>query len=179
MRKFECNACGRNCMLEISSALDPKHCVLFSVNTTQWQEVKEENTQVKLPEQPSNPRMLPDWVKVGEWVYDTTIKEYACIKKEESKGWYFEHIEDGTIIQARKRPFNAEEMKALVGKVVEHKKNLHLVTNYLEDSTDNTPYVCVGTNWREAKGLIEHGYTIDGKPCYVLEHLNDKGEWVE
>ncbi len=27
--------------------------------------------------------------------------------------------------------------------------------------------------------LIVNNFTIDGKPCYVMEHKNDKGEWVK
>lgn len=36
-------------------------------------------------------------------------------------------------------------------------------------------------NYSSCFGELEtyEGYLIDGKPCYKLEHLNEKGEWVE
>lgn len=130
---------------------------------------------------------LPDWCKVGEWCYSTVYKEYVKIKDinefvEFDRGSYFA-VPYETIWEdykpARLRPYKPEEMKALVGTVIEHKKDLHLVTNYLNDTADNNPVVCVGTNWRDAKGLIEHNYTIKGERCCGFEHLNDNGEWVE
>lgn len=183
MRKFECNECGANCKVFVDD-LTPKYC-LYDKEDIDWHEVKEDTTQ-----QFGNSEQLPDWCKVGKWGYDTKTNDYFEIVSINSlfvnvnlfNGGYLQHgygIIRQHCVEARKRPFNADEMRALVGEVVEHKNNLHLVTNYLEESTDNTPYVCVGTNWREAKGLIEHGYTIDGKPCFKLEHLNDKGEWIE
>lgn len=132
---------------------------------------------------------LPEWCKVGEWAYfdnqytqiekiDTEICVSPVIDFSNGARKAYEPFCLDNVKQARMRPFNADEMKALVGKVIEHKKDLHLVTNYLNDTADNEPVVCVGTNWRDAKGLIEHNYTIEGNPCGVLEHLEDR-EWVE
>jgi hypothetical protein len=135
---------------------------------------------------------LPEWCKQDAWIFDCNEREYAQVKDitgeiedvdlvyagtEERETKSRKYIID-CCLEARLRPFNADEMKALVGKVIEHKKDLHLVTNYLNDTADNEPFVCVGTNWREAKGLIEHNYTIDGTPCGVFEHLED-GEWCD
>lgn len=133
---------------------------------------------------------LPEWCKVGEWVWsNNSYHKITCIETsgysipliilDDGSKYTFGSLSWDDVSQARLRPYNSEEMKSLVGKVIEHKKDLHLVTNYLNDTADNNPVVCVGTNWRDAKGLIEHNYAIDGERCCVLEHLNDNGEWVE
>lgn len=116
---------------------------------------------------------LPDWCKVGEWVYDNVIEEYAIVKKEDNQQWYVDNQK--TLSPARKRPFNAKEMKALVGKVLGWDGNLELVISYDADTAE----VYVDHMWCSAKCLMDNGYTIDGKPCYVLEHKNERGGWVE
>jgi hypothetical protein len=119
---------------------------------------------------------LPDWCKVAEVVYDNLLREYCCVEEYEERDWYINNIESGRIKQARKRPFNAEEMKALVGKVIENEAgNLMLVTMASPNSGGQIKFCNM---WYTANELLKKGYTIDGKPCYVLEHL-ENGEWVE
>ena len=78
--------------------------------------------------------------------------------------------------EARKRPFNADEMKALVGKIAEDRLgNCSLITNYVVIDNQITMF----SAYCDAEKLMKSGYTIDGKPCFKLEHLNDKGEWVK
>ncbi len=118
---------------------------------------------------------LPDWCKAGEWVYDNVIGEYAIVKKEENPQWYVDNLE--TLSPARKRSFNTKEMKALVGKVIEKDNNLYLVTAYHNDR--QTIITGNASSLLDAELLIVNNFTIDGKPCYVMEHKNDKGEWVK
>jgi hypothetical protein len=81
----------------------------------------------------------------------------------------------GDCVEARKRPFNAEEMKALVGKVIGDGNRIDLIFSFTtKDKKVETNYA-----FYDAELLMDGNFTIDGKPCYVLEHLNDKGEWVE
>lgn len=128
----------------------------------------------------TNCSQLPDWCKVGEWVW--TDGEYHKII-EVGKDWFRTSWGDNTGLwgtnilhqfkQAHLRPYTAEEMKALVGKVIEWDEYLELVTKY----NKNVAKVYVDNWWADAKFLMNNGYTIDGAPCGKLEHLED-GEWT-
>lgn len=127
---------------------------------------------------------LPDWCEVGEWVYNTVYKEYVQISDIDE----FEvSLKDGAYCsmgiksfledcrQARLRPYNAEEMKALVGKVITFTDGaVALCTAY---SVQNNIVIIDNTSWKP-DSLINVGYSINGKPCGVLEHL-ENGEWKE
>lgn len=125
---------------------------------------------------------LPDWCKVGEWVYLSNAKYYK-IKKVDSYGIilaggivigkYDIHAE---AVSARLRPYNAEEMKALVGKVIEKGPSMHIVTGF-ENVFGNECMVNVNGCLYGANDLLRQ-FTIDNKPAGVLEHL-ENGEWVE
>ena len=80
------------------------------------------------------------------------------------------------IRQARLRPYNAEEMKALMGKMIEKGPSMHIVTG-LENVFGNECMVHVNGCFYSANDLLLQ-FTIDGKPCGVLEHL-ENGEWVK
>lgn len=124
---------------------------------------------------------LPDWCKVGERVW--------------SDGDYYEVIETGAdwfrtsrngdtglwganilpqFSQARLRPYNAEEMRGLVGKVISHQLDAYLCVGFHRgnETVDYGPYR------HTEQDLLKTGATIDGKPCGVLEHFVD-GEWVK
>lgn len=126
------------------------------------------------------PAKLPNWCKVGEWVW--------------SDGNYYEVIETGAdwfrtsrngdtglwganilyqFSQARLRWYNANEMRGLVGKVVKHNNSFYLVTGYDQDCNK----ACVAGKWFSVNGIMLY-FSIDGKPCGVLEHLED-GEWIK
>lgn len=123
---------------------------------------------------------LPDWCKVGEWVYLSNAKYYK-IEKVDSYGII---LAGGIVIKtddihaeavsARLRPYNADEMKELVGKVVctnEDKTFLVLV------HSGNT--VLFGECWHAPEDLTLDIYKFpDGSPCGCLEHL-ENGEWVK
>lgn len=86
--------------------------------------------------------------------------------------------------QARLRPYNRDEMRGLVGKVIEvEPKEFSLclrVKGYWADFLDD----CDSEDDRARIisyncDMLKHKKTIDGKPAGVLEHLNDNGEWVQ
>lgn len=128
------------------------------------------------------PAKLPDWCKVGEWVW--------------SDGNYYEVIETGAdwfrtsrngdtglwganilhqFSQARLRPYNTDEMKALVGKPITMLDGaVCLCTAY--NKRDKS--VILDNIYWDAQELLGSGYTIDNKPCGKFEHLED-GEWVK
>ena len=126
---------------------------------------------------------LPDWCKVGEWVYSTVYKEYVKIKDIDEFDVVFDRgaycsvshesfVEDYK--QARPRPYNDLELQELVGKVLELDGNRELVTSY--DVEDKEIYA--DGMWMSPDYILSAGYTIDGELCGVLEHL-DGDNWVE
>lgn len=78
-------------------------------------------------------------------------------------------MSDNECKQTRLRPYNAEEMKGLIGKIVKREKTYSLVVEYDEVTKE----VLVGcTNYESDLSLMDN-YTIDGKPCAVLVHLEN------
>lgn len=128
------------------------------------------------------PKKKPDWCKVGEWVWTTTYNAY--FKVDEFNGLFIDGEDlDGSsysvtlenAVPARLRPYNAKEMKALVGKILADKDgNMNIVEGWSADIEkvrfDHLYYSAV---------KLLNNFTIDGKPCGVFEHRNDAGEWVE
>jgi hypothetical protein len=130
------------------------------------------------------PAKLPEWCKVGKWVYlcNGTYSRIVSIndchvnlENGISVGKNSIHEE---MVSARLRPYNAEEMRELVGKVIEDNHNAHLVIGLIKpDPAENVScFVRAGQSWITSDKLLQK-FTIDGKPCGVLEHLED-GEWV-
>lgn len=144
---------------------------LFGVkfDASNWQKSK-----IKRPKK----NTLPDWC-VGEWVAYYTAKGYKYFKiaKIELNRLY---SEDGkfslmcNVSQARLRPYNADEMRSLVGKVIEWKGDAFVVTAFSKERM----VVVFDSIHHTAEDLINDCYTIDGSPCGVLEHI-ENGEWVE
>lgn len=127
---------------------------------------------------------LPEWVEVGGWVYDPK-NGYGKITRGTVKSCYIEFDggagdfspeEFAELKQARLRPYNSDEMKALVGKVIERGPSMHIVTGF-ENVLDNECMVHVNGYLYSANDLLRL-FTIDNATCGVLEHL-ENGEWVE
>ena len=138
------------------------------------------NWQNSLIERPAR---LPDWCKVGEWIYSAGGEhKYAKITSvrgdwiftDVNGGYSANFINEGNVSQARLRPYYSEEMRELVGKLIYTAEGkVFLVMSYQPDT------VFFGEVLHTAEGLIQPGYTFpDGSPCGVLEHLED-GAWVE
>ena len=130
------------------------------------------------------PAELPEWCKVGEWLWLDPQKIYgpAGYKKIKNIDGLELTFADGCCIyfshkikQARLRSYNAEEMKALVGKVIERHSSAYLVISYAHDDLATTVYI--EGKYLFADNLLRD-FTIDGKPAGVFEHL-ENGEWVE
>lgn len=145
-------------------------------DATDWQ-----NSLIERPQKVT----LTDWCKVGAWVFDsndgygkiTSIQEdrLACYIEFDGGAGGFAPESFAKLKQARLRPYNSDEMLSLLGKVIEHDNLFLLVTYY--DGRDND--ITLNGYVADAKRLLNEGFTINGKPCGVLEHLNDNGEWVE
>lgn len=150
-------------------------------NRVNWDEVEEICCNSKLTFKEKK-QELPDWCNPGEWIY-TSSEQYLkinCIsidlqKIELSNGanWSKQDIIDEAV-SARLRPYNSEEMRGLVGKVIcgsEGKR--FLVVAY----SGNT--VLFGDFLHTPEDLTLDIYKFpNGSPCGVLEHL-EEGEWVK
>lgn len=186
MKKFKCKDCENRCEATMQTdEYSPSFCLYDTVEVN-WREVEdsEENEHTSV-----NSEQLPDWCKVGETYYDYGARHYFKVtgiddeKSEVSISWepnmmaevisYFIFKEFAR--PARKREFNEKEMLDLVGKVVSDSsggwRSLIVWASGDEITTYRTSY--------SADLLMAGDYIIDGKPCYVLEHLNEKGEWVK
>lgn len=135
----------------------------------------------------SQDKQLPDWCKHNALCYDG--KEYLRIFMDGNNSICAYPVGGGTvkayeiseITEARLRPYNADEMKALVGKVIAEKYHggLLLATAYNSgEDCDGKPAVALLNEWTDSDDLLNGGYTIDGNPAGVLEHRAN-GEWVQ
>jgi hypothetical protein len=184
MREFECNACGANCRVTVNHGdITPCYC-LYEKERTDWHEVKEESAEVERPA-----KALPDWVEEGAIGYDNEQKRYfevTCVMYASGKWVDIEYLDDGvgTIYsyadmqkcsEARKRPFYDVEMQRSVGRVFTTAAgDVSIASDF-----DNYPKIlCILGTWFNRKELADSAWLLDGKPCYVLEHLVD-GEWVK
>jgi hypothetical protein len=133
------------------------------------------------------PAKLPDWCKVDAigWhkrcgyfkvTYIDNVSKRADIQQMEdkSKGYLSFHTVCNETTQARLRPYNAEEMRGLVGKVVcGIEDKTFLVLSYSGNK------VFFGEFGHTAEDLTLDIYKFpDGSRCGVLEHL-EEGEWVK
>lgn len=140
-----------------------------------------EHCPLQVIKRPAKKSELPDWCKVGEWVY-LSNEEYDKIESIDGFGINLvsgaiinkKYIHEETV-SARLRPYNAEEMKSLVGKVIcGNDTNFRAMIVYADGVSGVVETIHYDYNAEE----LAQSYTIDGKPAGVLEHL-ENGEWVE
>lgn len=132
---------------------------------------------------------LPDWCKVGEYGYAYDSGYFRIVEIIDGGNnlkveWIKEGVQ-GTVFgcnlkckkQARLRQYNADEMKALVGKVIKETKtgDISFVTGFC----NNTKRIYSGTNSFTAELLLSGFVFTNNSPCGVFEHLNDNGEWEQ
>jgi hypothetical protein len=183
MKKFECTSCThRKCTCELEDTLcsPPQNCINKYVSfIPNWHEVEEKTT--------TKSSRFPDWVKECAIGYDNEQERYFEVTNIDKKWVDIEYLDDGIgatcdysdiqkCSEARKRPFNAEEMRGLVGKVIKTPKDIAMVLGYSGERNK----VCVATmnNYFTAEALLAVGATLNGNPCGKLEHL-ENGECVE
>ena len=189
MRTFKCDGCYERCCVTIKFGANPPCRCHHDDNPSNWHEVEEETVTNcnQLPKLTA--KVLSDWCTVGATCYDYGTEHYFKVtgiddeKAEVSIRWYpkglVEVISYSLFTEyarpARKRQFNEHEILDLVGKALSAPSGEW--RSLILWASDNE----VITHYRKysANALMAEGYTIDGKPCYVLEHQNDKGEWVK
>lgn len=137
-------------------------------------------------------KQLPDWVCEGALAWDKQAEEYVHVVSVTDHEVQFDGGTYCTVApedvaesydQAFERPFNEQEMMALVGKVLLHKtsRNASLVTGFTPATEINGLSDCTvhvfGRDYTD--GDLMRDCLIDGSPCKVYEHLNEKGEKVK
>lgn len=139
---------------------------------------------------PAKKSELPDWCKVGEWVWIngrpdrlyyngygkiTQVEPYIDVLMGTDDNAPNTSISLDSLSPARLRPYNAEEMKSLVGKIIcGNDTNFRAMIVY----ADGVSGVVETIHYDYDAEELAQSYTIDGKPCGKLEHL-ENGEWVE
>jgi hypothetical protein len=130
------------------------------------------------------PAKLPDWCKAGEWVWATTFNTYFKIDEVDAlfiggKGISGNDysVKSENVRQARLRPYKEEEMKALVGKVLTSKSRSNPFSFLVVYAEGDGSFIESHRFKYTAKELKDF-FTVDGKPCGVLEHL-EEGAWVK
>lgn len=141
--------------------------------------------QNSLIERPKKQEQLPDWVKVGAVGYDDMNNEYFEVIEVNNDSFRAKYIGSSNpcsalyfnefVSEARKRPFNDKEMKAIVGKNLETPSFVKFIFSYDKEEGTLESHDFLYT----ADDLFEDDFKFEGKPCYKLEHLNEKGKWVE
>ena len=152
-----------------------KHCLIDDFE--KWDASDWQNSLV---ERPAKKPELPEWCKVGEWCFcldDDGGRKYFKITKIKDNFIYGEdwNIDYHFVKQARIRPYNADEMRGLVGVLIRKGQSLHIVTGY-ENALDGECMIHVNGCLYNANDLLRQ-FAIDNEPCGVLEHLDEKGEW--
>lgn len=128
----------------------------------------------------------PDWCKVGEWVWVESFGYFRLTEVNQSE--IHGECADGGVVSmdyhldevrpARLRLYADEELQELVGKSVKTVEGaIYLITAFNPASGTTKAAVSADT-WVCADLLMEDGYTIDGKPCVVFEHL-EGDYWVK
>lgn len=157
----------------VRSAEDSVENVNGNWDTTDWM-----NSLIE------RPTKLPSWVEVGGYVYDARNGYGKIVSgsvkscRIEFNGGAGDFVPEAfaKLKQANLRPYNAEELENLVGKVLETTEQTALVIGFIRQSSR---IVCgLMNNYLSGESLLDLGVTIAGKPAGVLEHLED-GEWVE
>lgn len=117
-------------------------------------------------------RYLKLEVNPGDWVY--SYEDGVYFKVLNCDGMHFQNIR---YAKAEKIPYEKEQLKEIVGKVVQDGtgKRAALISEYNEDHG-----VKIGEEWYTAEDLLWGMSYLDGMPVGVLRHYDEeKGEWVK
>ena len=184
MTKFicECLDGARKCTHETPGFSAPTLCCVRANATCHWRKAENQEVETPAPE-------LPDWCKVGAWVWHNNSfdglnfeQDYFKIESTDREYVYVNHfpVHYTYLKPARIRPWNDDdELKSKVGKVFDlGGSSLVLCTMY--NKQDRALYFAGAEDaGYTAKMLMKCGCMSDGSPCGVLEHENEHGEWVE
>lgn len=127
---------------------------------------------------------VPEWCSLGEWVYSIRTRHYSKIIESHKHRvtttittYTDEYINAGNVVPARLRPYNAAEMHELLGKALT--RNSDRPFSFLVIYVEGDGSFIKSGNFKYTAEELKDRFTIGGKPCGVLEHLTDWGDWVE
>lgn len=180
----ECFEGAKRCTHETTGSC-PTLCCVRAHATCHWRKV--ENQEVETPA-----TTLPDWCKVGAWVWFSGAKDigyepgYLKITDVGYNGMENVIYADGitnvplsVVKQARLRPWTYKEA---IGKIVfwkgdyDYQENAAMIVG--ADTDGDFSLYTVGPVTAEEL-TKEIYYQPDGSSCGVFEHKNENGEWVE
>lgn len=178
MKKWKCvekNCCPSECEFETTCTGKPDFCPLDG-HSAKWEEVAGESEQ-KPNEPVTDCNQLPDWCKVGEYVWcdrNGYGKIYSVREDRKSCAVYFRHGGGEYPLkaflkfkQARLRPWLPEEA---IGKVIMEAKCYYII------SAADEYTALIGNTFIKMDELLNKYKQPDGLLCGVLEHIED-GEW--
>jgi hypothetical protein len=183
LNTYVCNECIYGC--ELKSCAVPVRCHTGVPSARPaWRKVADD---------------LPDFLKVGEWVYDSGSSEYAKITDVSTSDKTitcrflgskrdiirdYEYVEE-FLTEACLLPYNDPDMTKLVGTAIVDKytgdtclvvgsffnqaAEERMITLYLPES-DIISY--------DPDDLLEHYDKLDGSPCGNLMRKDENGEWI-
>ena len=181
----ECFEGAKRCTHETTGSC-PTLCCVRAHATCHWRKV--ENQEVETPA-----TTLPDWCKVGAWVWFSGAKDigyepgYLKITDVGYNG--MENVinaeGDGIISmplsvvkEARLRPWTYKEAPETL-KVISKCEPEQMICLFLASRNKHSvQYTTLPAWYIDVKILMDKYLQLDGSPCGVLEHY-ENGEWVE
>lgn len=175
----ECLDGARKCIHENPGYSCPTLCCVRAGGKCHWRKVEDQEVETPAPK-------LPEWCKVGAWVWNDEIG-YGKIEQEPRTGELLVFFGGGTRAfeaerykEARLRPWTYKEA---IGKIVfwKYDNSKKEIVSMIDRADDEGNVYVVGYGELKAKDLMmeERFSQSDGSPCGVLEHKNDQGEWVK
>lgn len=174
----ECLDGARKCTHETSGFSAPTVCCVRANTTCHWRRVKNQEVETPVPK-------LPEWCKIGAWVWNDEIG-YGKIEQEPRTGELLVFFGGGTRAfeaerykEARLRPWTYEEAPETL-KAIDKYEPDRIVCLFLASKNKNSvQYTTLPAWYIDTKTLMDNYMQLDGSPCGVLEHKNDQGEWVK
>lgn len=183
MNRYECVStgvfCKTRCVIITEGINPPLFCPYSqSGQTCNWVAKKEKPIPDKKPE-------VPDWCKVGAWVYDQQYDQFGKITevhKDTGKIEYrFIHPARGSVcdcfggaieyknaIRARLRPWTFEEAPESV-KTAENSEYRECCWHLNGIVKGEPSFFCFGDKFIPASKMAEEMVQLDGSPCGILE----------
>lgn len=156
-----------------------KFVYIDKFDPTDWQ-----NSLIK------RPAKLPEWCKVGEWVWVKSAESYEKITEitctKIATKYFFWNVEaiGKTVFQTLLRPWTFEEAPAFL-KCKDKDGELCFSPLCFDYVKKDFCYYMNGKNIdsvgvRDFREVAENYTQLDGSPCGVLEHFDpERGEWVK
>lgn len=189
MAKFVCDSCceiadGNPCILNANDDVITPHSCAWGGDANWLRCEKSERSE----ESKSVSGIYPEWYKVGGWVWSIQYG-YGKVERIDDDGiskviFHKLSADDNSrlmsvleLAEARVRPWSFEEAP-FMAKVKDKNGKVELLRLHLE-SSGNFFFRYEGYTDERADFFAQNYTLLDGSPCGVFEHRNDRGEWVQ